>query len=107
MTMAEKIEAVLNTIPYEAIRNEAFEGLLKDGVLKGEGHDIEYMCMEQVDLFKLKHMRKVKAAIWEPVWRQIRKVMAYKIKEYTQKRFSEEAMKDELETVDIGDVATA
>lgn len=105
--MQEKIEKVLREIPYDKIRDEAFDALMKDGMLKGEGYDIHYMCMEQVDLFKVKHMRKVKAAIWEPIWRQIRKVMTHKIKEYTQKRFFEEAMKDELETVDIGDAATA
>lgn len=107
MTMAEKIEAVLNTIPYEAIRNEAFEGLFKDGVLKGEGHDIEYMCMEQVDLFKLKHMGKYAEKVWNIVFASIRKRMMQDIKNYTQRRFFDEAMKADLSYVDIGEAATA
>ena len=107
MTMAEKIEAVLNTIPYEAIRSEAFEGLLKDGVLKGEGVDIEYMCMEQVDLFKLKHMDKFAEKVWDIVFASIRKKLNHDIKAYTQKRFFEEAMKADLSYIDIGEAATA
>lgn len=106
-TMQEQIEKILSEINYDKIREEAFVGLNKDGLMKGVGEDIPYMVMEQVDLFKLGPMKRIRNQVWEIVFRQIRKTLAHGIKDFTQKRFFEEAMKDDLSSIDIGEAATA
>lgn len=105
--MEEKIEKVLQEIPYDKIRIDSFNSLNEDDMLKGVGEDIHYMCLEQVDQFKAHYMKYVKAKIWDIVFRRIRKTMAHDLKDWTQKRFFEEALKDDLENIDIGEAATA
>ena len=102
MTMSEQIEKVLQEIPYDKIREESFVGLAEDGILRGVGEDIHYMMMDQNDQFQLRYMRYVKAKCWDIIYRRIRKVFGHGIKEWTQKRFFEEAMKEELESIDLG-----
>lgn len=106
-TLQEQIEKVLSEIPYDKIREEAFVALNKDGILKGVGEDTSYMVMEQVDLFKLGRMKRVRNQVWEIVFRQIRKTLSHGIKEFTEKRYFEESMKNDLSNIDIGEAATA
>lgn len=105
--LQEKLETLLKSIPHDAIREKAFKRLYDAGLLDGRGKDIHFMVLEQVDIFKSEEMKLIKQAVWDHVFRQIRKTLAHGIAEWTNKRVSEEFMKSELELLDIGEASTA
>lgn len=106
-TLQEQIEQILASIPYDKIRDQSYEALDKDGLIKGIGEDIWYMVHEQVDVFKLTQLKKVRQQIWDVVFKAIRRTLSHDVASYTQNRFFNEALKDELQNIDIGEAATA
>ncbi len=106
-TLQEKLDSLIASIPYDAIREKAFNRLNEANLVDGRGKDIHFMIMEQVDIFKTDKMRAIKQLVWDHAFRQIRKNLAHGIAEWTQKRVSEEYMKKELVEAELGEASTA
>lgn len=105
--LQQKLDKLILNIPYDEIREKSFQRLNDASLLDGRGQDIHFMILEQVDIFKSDEMKKLKQEVWDHVFRQVRKNLAHGVVEWTQKRVSEEYMKKELETVELGDASTA
>lgn len=105
--MQESIESLLLTIPYSEIREHAFKRLNDAKLLNGNGKDINFMVLEELDIFKAEHMKEIKQKVWDIVFRKIRKTLHHGVVDWTQRRMSEELMTRELDGIELGDAATA
>lgn len=87
--LTEKIDEILKTIPFDKIRENSFEVLRDGGVLIGERDDIEMIIMEQIEQFKADHGKRVQRAVWDATYRQVRKILGARIKEWYDERLAE------------------
>lgn len=88
--LVSKIEEIIKTIPFGDIRTQTYEALKKDGMLQGNNEDIEYLIMEQVDNFQFNHSKRIRQAVWDATFRQVRKILGCKIKEWYNERLAGE-----------------
>lgn len=107
MRLQEKLEQLLKTVPFDEIRKQAYERLNEAGLLHGEGRDIHFMVLEQVDIFKATEMKDLKQQVWDIFFREIRKTLAHGVVEWTQKAVSEEFMMKELADCEMGEASSA
>lgn len=82
MDFQTKLNSIMTSVPYEKIREDSFNALKVDGLLTGRPEDIEYIIMEQVDIFKLQYGKKFRDALWDAAFHQIRKTLAHDVKKW-------------------------